>query len=153
MPHFFNFQIRYTVRLMRSSRSVVLQRSVASIPSKDSTKSPRAPKHVSATQSCPTLCEPMDCSPPGFSVHGILQTKILEWVATPFSRGSSWPRSPALQADSLPSEPLENLPLGSGRCQLGHSLQETYMEKIYSGFWPKTTVSHFRFTIKSLGNY
>ena len=39
-----------------------------------------------------TLCEPMDCSPPGSSVHGILQTRIVEWVAIPFSRGSSRPR-------------------------------------------------------------
>ena len=39
--------------------------------------------------SCPTLCAPMDCSPPGSSVHGILQAGILEWVATPSSRGSS----------------------------------------------------------------
>ena len=43
-------------------------------------------------QSCPTLCDPMDCNPPGSSVHGILQARILEWVAIPFSRGSSWPR-------------------------------------------------------------
>ena len=43
-------------------------------------------------QSCPTLCDPMDCSPPGFSVHGILQAKILEWVAIFFSRGSSQSR-------------------------------------------------------------
>ena len=39
-----------------------------------------------------TLCNPMDCSPPGSSVHGILQARILAWVAIPFSRGSSWPR-------------------------------------------------------------
>ena len=39
-------------------------------------------------QSCLTLCDPMDCSPPGCSVHGILQARILEWVAIPFSRGS-----------------------------------------------------------------
>ena len=95
-------------------------------------------------QSCPTLSDPMDCSLPGASVHGIfqasvlewgaiafsesssvmsnslqphglyslwiLQAGILEWVAFPFSRGSSQPRieprSPALQADSLPAEPL-----------------------------------------------
>ena len=38
------------------------------------------------------FCEPMDCSPPGSSVHGILQGTTLEWVAVPFSRGSSWPR-------------------------------------------------------------
>ena len=44
-------------------------------------------------QSCPTLCDPMDCSPPGSSVHGIFQARILEWIAIPFSRGSSWPRN------------------------------------------------------------
>ena len=43
-------------------------------------------------QSCPTLCDPMDCSPPGFSIHGIFQAWVLEWVAISFSRGSSWPR-------------------------------------------------------------
>ena len=47
---------------------------------------------VSVTQSCPTLCDPMDYSPPGSSVHGILQARILEWVAIPFSRGSFRPR-------------------------------------------------------------
>ena len=40
-------------------------------------------------QSCPALCNPMDCSPPGSSVHGILQARILEWVTMPSSRGSS----------------------------------------------------------------
>ena len=44
------------------------------------------------TQSCPTLYDPVDCSPPGSSVHGILQARVLEWVATSFSRGSSQPR-------------------------------------------------------------
>jgi len=43
-------------------------------------------------QLCPTLCYPMDCSLPSSSVHGILQARILEWVAVPSSRGSSWPR-------------------------------------------------------------
>ena len=41
---------------------------------------------------CQTLCDPMDYSPPGSSVHGILQARILKWVAMPSSRGSSWPR-------------------------------------------------------------
>ena len=58
---------------------------------------------VKVTQLCPTLCDPMDCT-----VHGILQARILEWVAFPFSRGSSQPRnrtgSPMGQADSLPAE-------------------------------------------------
>ena len=40
-------------------------------------------------QLCLTLCNPMDCSPPGFSVQGVLQSRILEWVAMPSSRGSS----------------------------------------------------------------
>ena len=44
------------------------------------------------SQSCLTLCDPMDCSPPGSSVHEIFQTRILEWVAISFSRGSSQPR-------------------------------------------------------------
>ena len=44
---------------------------------------------VLVTQLCLTVCDPMDYSPPGFSVHGILQARILEWVAIPFSRGSS----------------------------------------------------------------
>ena len=47
-------------------------------------------------QSCLTLCNPMDCSPPGSSVHGILQARILEWVAMPSSRGSSQPRNRTL---------------------------------------------------------
>ena len=44
------------------------------------------------TQSCPTLCDPMDCSLPGSSVHGIFQARVLEWVVISFSRGSSQPR-------------------------------------------------------------
>ena len=52
---------------------------------------------VKVAQSCPTLCDPMN-----YTVHGILQARILEWVA--FSRGSSQPRSPALQADSSPAK-------------------------------------------------
>ena len=47
---------------------------------------------VESLQSCPILCNPMDCSPSGFSVHGIFQARILEWVAIPCSRGSSQPR-------------------------------------------------------------
>ena len=48
---------------------------------------------VKVAQSCLTLCDPVD-----YTVHGILQARILEWVAVPFSRGSSQPRSPTLQA-------------------------------------------------------
>ena len=48
---------------------------------------------VLANQSCRTLCDPMDCSLPGSSVHGIFHARILEWVAISFSRGSSQPRN------------------------------------------------------------
>ena len=47
-------------------------------------------------QWCPTLCDPMGCSPSGCFVHGISQARILEWVAISRSRGSSWPRDPTL---------------------------------------------------------
>ena len=47
---------------------------------------------VVVAQLCPTLRDPMDCSPPGSSVHGILQARILQWVAMPSSRGSFRPR-------------------------------------------------------------
>ena len=45
--------------------------------------------HAKSLQLCPTLCSPMDCSPPGSSIHGVLQAIILEWIAMPSSRGSS----------------------------------------------------------------
>ena len=48
--------------------------------------------HAKSLQSCLTLCDPMDCSPPGFSVLGIVQVRILEWVAMPSFRGTSQPR-------------------------------------------------------------
>ena len=60
---------------------------------------------LSVSQLYLILCKPMDCSPPGSFVPGFLQARILEWVAISFSRGSSQPGSPALQADSLLSEP------------------------------------------------
>ena len=47
---------------------------------------------VLVAQSCPTLCDPMDCSPPGSSIHRIFQTNILGWIAIHFSTGSSLPR-------------------------------------------------------------
>ena len=47
---------------------------------------------VLVAQLCPTRCDPVDCNSPGFSVHGILQARILEWIAISFSRGSSRPR-------------------------------------------------------------
>ena len=64
---------------------------------------------VLVAQSCPNLCNPMNYSPPGSSVHGILQARILEWVTIPFSgdfpNPGIKPGSPEFQADSLPFEP------------------------------------------------
>ena len=84
------------------------------------------------TQLCPTLCDPMDCSPPGSSVHGILQERRLEWVAMPCSRGSSQPRDrsqvSALWMDALLSEPPgkpKNTGVGSvSLCQGNFPTQE-----------------------------
>ena len=63
-----------------------------------------------ATQLCLILCDPMDCNLPGSSVHGILQARILEWVAIPYCRGSSQSRYQtwiSCIADFLPSQPPE----------------------------------------------
>ena len=97
---------------------------------------------VKVAQSCLTLCDPMDYgdSPQNLpqsphrlrfsTVHGILQARILEWVTFAFSRGSSHPgiepRSPALQADSLPAEP-------QGRPTSYHRWQQIIM----GGGWPR----------------
>ena len=67
---------------------------------------------MKVTQSCLTACDPMDCSPPDSSVHGISQVSILEWVAIPSSRGFSLtqgsnPGLPHCGIDSLPSESSE----------------------------------------------
>ena len=78
----------------------------------------------SVTQSCLTVCDAMDCGPSGSSVHGIFQTRILEWVAISSSRGSSLPRiqlvspaSPALAGGffttALPGKPKVNIPFAT----------------------------------------
>ena len=64
---------------------------IAAILNNNQSSRMRVLKH-SVGLSCPTLCNPMDCTPPGSSVHGILQARILEWVAMPSSRGFSRPR-------------------------------------------------------------
>ena len=73
----------------RAQPSVLSIRSVNSVLYKTRVQ---ACVHAKSFKSCPTLCDPMDCNPPGSSVHGILQARILEWVAIPSSRGSSRPR-------------------------------------------------------------
>ena len=62
------------------------------VPEKCHFHSREGKKESEVVQSCPTLCDPMDCSPPGSSIHGILQARIVEWITISFSRGSSRPR-------------------------------------------------------------
>ena len=77
------------------------------------------------------LCDPMDCSPPGSSVHGILQARILEWVAMPSFRAYSQPRDriqvSVLQADSLLSEP-------PGRLSI-YIVTDPFYFLYFTGFW------------------
>ena len=84
---------------------------------------------------CLTLCDSMDYSTPGSSVHGISQARILEWVAIPFSSGCSKPRnelmSPALQADSLPLSHLGS----SKTCKYVLTLQSFNLRPRFFFFW------------------
>ena len=80
-------------------------------------------------QSCPTLCDPMDCSLPGSSVCGILQARILEWAAISFSRRASQPRdqtwvSRIAEADALPSEPPGKLYKSEDEAERKHVMGE-----------------------------
>ena len=93
---------------------------------------------VLVAQSCSTLCSPMDCSPPDSSVHGILQARILEWVCHALTPGDLpdlgiKPGSPALQADSLPSE-LQGSP--SSYIQIVECSSETKRNRLLT---PSTT--------------
>ena len=82
----------------------------------------------SVSQSCPILCNPMDCSPPGSSVHGILQARILEWIVIPFSRGISKPRDQTL-VSCITGRFLTILDTGKS------SFINTYYEKWNSTYW------------------
>ena len=81
------------------------------------------------------------CNLPGSSVHGVLQARILEWAAIPFSSGSSWPgiepRSPLLQVDSLPSEPPGKPKIRFRRHQTGFLLKLTTFKPL-----PLENISH-----------
>ena len=92
---------------------------------------------LSCAQLWPTLCNPMDCGPPGSSVHGILQARILEWVAMSFTRVSSRPRN-QIWVSCITSEALalsgeqRNRPLQQETCelQLDSSLLTATAEKL-----------------------
>ena len=85
------------------------------------------------------LCDPMDCSPPGSSVHGVFQARILEWVAIPYSRESSQPRDqtcifPALWVDCLPLNHLGS-PLCWYSLQVLNNLMKVNFSKAYEEDW------------------
>ena len=74
-------------------------------------------------QPCPALCDLMDCSPAGSSAHGIFPARILEWVAIPFSRGSSWSRDESI---SLGSPEL------AGRFFITSATWEAHQKSLYT---------------------
>ena len=91
-----------------------------------------------AAQSCPTLRDRRDCSPPGSSIHGTFQARGLEWVAISFSRGSSWPRdwtmSPALQADPLPAKP-PGKPPDPAQPKINKIIWKKKLNKVLGSWW------------------
>ena len=96
---------------------------------------------------------PVDCSLPGSSVHGLLQSRVLEWVAISFSRGASdpgiKPGSPVLQADALPSEPAGSYHLSYSKLRFGmviYSFTVSWMSHIFTcPNCPQQTQSFFSF--------
>ena len=88
-------------------------------------------------QSCPTLCDTMNCSPTGSSVDGVFQARILEWVAISFSRGYSQPRDQTqvsrIQADSLSAE-LPGKPK-EGWAPRNWCFQTVVLEKTWESLW------------------
>ena len=99
--------------------------------------------HAKSLQSCLTVCDPTDCSRPGSSVHGILQARILQWVAISFSRGSSWSRDRSCVSSvswtgrwtlttSAIWEAREFTHLWSADCQQEAALQSTGSHRVTS---------------------
>ena len=98
------------------------------------------PTAYACARSCPTLCDPVDCGPPGPSVHGISQARILKWVANPFSRGSSRPRDQTLHFLSLPHWQVGSLPLGPpGKPLLYSKVKSLSHVRLFATPW---TVAH-----------
>ena len=78
--------------------------------------------HAKLLQSCLTLCDPMDCSLPGSSIHGILQSKILEWIAVPSSRWSSRTQESNPHLLCVPHWHVSSSPLvAPGKPQIPHT--------------------------------
>ena len=117
-PYFRPHTLSDTFDIIFSSAAQVTHPSLQLVPLPGSHSSCASASEVKVkvlvAQSCSTLCDPIDCSPPTPTIHGIFQARMLEWIASSFSRGSSRlrdlpnpgiePRPPTLQADALPSE-------------------------------------------------
>ena len=88
----------------------------------------------------PTLCNPVACSPPGSSVCGILQARIVEWVALPSSRGSSWPKGSNQRLLHLLHGQVDSLPLVPSGKPMGYVLSVNYL--IQSSTKPCKTEFH-----------
>ena len=100
-------------------------------------------------QLCPTLCDPLDCSPAGSSVHGIFQARILEWVATSYSRGYSQPEDWTWFFMALPQEAqysLHGMPKKQPKQNtVSHSFQEGVQTRFFKIAISLTiTREHFR---------
>ena len=100
-------------------------------------------------QSCPTVCDPMDCSPPGSSVPEIFQARILEWVAISFSKGSSQPRD-RTQVSCTAGRFFTNWATGEARPKQSHmqtqSKQVCHVQKYDTQKWRKR--KHYIFSQK-----
>ena len=92
-------------------------------------KNKRKVKWSEIAQSCPTICDPVDCSPPGSSIHGTLQARTREWVAISFSRGSFWPRD------------RTQVPCIAGRCFNLWATRERLSNSNICNFYSKTLCS------------
>ena len=87
-------------------------------------------KWSGVAQSCPTLCDPVDCSLPGSSLHGILQARVLEWGASSFSRGSSQPRNRTL-VSRIPGRHFHLWATREALSNIGVFIKGVKMQKIF----------------------
>ena len=95
--------------------------------------------HAKSLQSCPTLCDPMDCNLPGSSIHGILQARPLEWVAMPppgdLPNPGIKPESPV-----APALKVDSLPLSPDWTRTGHLIPPGHSGSLW-GIWTRTVES------------
>ena len=96
MPLTYSFGINHLTDILLFLSLVLLYNCMNHSKNSEGLVDKKKSVHVLVTQSCPILCNPMDCSPPGSTVQGIFQARILEWIAIPFSRGYSQPRDQTL---------------------------------------------------------